>query len=62
MSSGDEVRMPMSDIESILSRLIKQAWAESKRWPNHSEIEVDVKWILNPNGSMSPDVTATPKR
>ncbi len=62
MSTNDNIQVNATDLGDLFRKFMKQSWTESKKWPNHTGLEVEVKWLLNKDGSTTPDIKATPLR
>jgi hypothetical protein len=63
VSSGNEFKINRKAFEDPMSRMMQQAWTESKRWPNHQSLDVTTTWELNENGeSVTPMFQCSPRR
>jgi len=46
----------------MLQYHVSEAWKQSQQWPNHPNVQVEVKWVLSEDRKLAPDVTIHPQR
>jgi len=54
--------MNSGELGDLIVKNLEKTWTESKKWPNHSKLEVEVTWLLNTDGTVTPKIKCHPVR